>query len=261
MSPIAGCLPSAALGVVYRVAAGGVAHEGVANSRGGQVKQDQEIVVSLFCGGRGSASLIRELIRHPTIKLNLLVNAYDDGLSTGKLRAFIPGMLGPSDFRKNLSYLLDFFSTNQYMLEQFLEYRFPLAFTLAEFEAFRAFVYRQAEAEVLPPELRRLFAELDADLREALLGYLARFLDYHGQQTQAFDFHDCSLGNLLFAGAYLKHQGDFNRAADELATLFNSQASLINVTQGDNRILTALKENGEVLFRLEGKATRTRRSK
>ena len=68
-----------------------------------------EIKVALFCGGRGSATLIRELLRWPNVKLTLLVNAYDDGLSTGALRSFIPGMLGPSDFRKNLSW---YFSAN-----------------------------------------------------------------------------------------------------------------------------------------------------
>ena len=65
------------------------------------------IKVVLFCGGRGSASIIRSLIQLPSVDLSLLINAYDDGLSTGDLRAFIPGMLGPSDFRKNLSYLID----------------------------------------------------------------------------------------------------------------------------------------------------------
>lgn len=59
--------------------------------------------VVLFCGGRGSATIIRALLRQTDVELTLLVNAYDDGLSTGALRDFIPGMLGPSDFRKNLS--------------------------------------------------------------------------------------------------------------------------------------------------------------
>ena len=65
------------------------------------------IKISLFCGGRGSASLIREILRIPDVELNLLVNAYDNVMSTGMMRRFIPGYLGPSDFRKNLSYLLE----------------------------------------------------------------------------------------------------------------------------------------------------------
>lgn len=210
-----------------------------------------DIVVSLFCGGRGSATIIRELIRHPNITLHLLVNAYDDGLSTGKLRQFIPGMLGPSDFRKNLSYLLDFFSTNQYMLEEFLEYRFPLGFEQTDFEGLRTFVHNPADYGVLHPDLQRLFQALDDGLWDHLLGYLRLFFDHHARQEQSFDFRDCSLGNLLFAGAYLKHQHDFNGATRELATLFKSQANLINITRGENRVLVALKGDGEVLVREE----------
>ena len=33
--------------------------------------------VSLFCGGRGCASIIREFIQVPDVELNLIVNAYD----------------------------------------------------------------------------------------------------------------------------------------------------------------------------------------
>jgi 2-phospho-L-lactate transferase/gluconeogenesis factor (CofD/UPF0052 family) len=182
-----------------------------------------EIAVSLFCGGRGSATLIRELLRHPNITLYLLVNAYDDGLSTGKLREFIPGMLGPSDFRKNLSYLLDFFSTNQYTLEELLEYRLPLAFAQKDFEGLDRFVHNPTDAHVLHPELQPLFQALDDGLRESLLEYLRLFFAYHRRQEQSFDFRDCSMGNLLFAGAYLKHEQDFNRATAELATLLNGE--------------------------------------
>ena len=46
------------------------------------------------------------------IDLTLLINAYDDGKSTGEIRKRISGLLGPSDFRKNLSYLVNFFQLN-----------------------------------------------------------------------------------------------------------------------------------------------------
>ena len=54
-----------------------------------------------------------------------MINGYDNGLSTGELRRFIPGMLGPSDFRKNLSHLLEIHSPNQFYTIECLEYRFP----------------------------------------------------------------------------------------------------------------------------------------
>src|SRR3990167_8685381 len=84
-----------------------------------------QIKIALFCGGRGSATIIHELLRWPTVQLTLIVNAYDDGLSTGALRKSIAQMLGPSDFRKNLSYLLDPYSEEQYALKNLLELRLP----------------------------------------------------------------------------------------------------------------------------------------
>src|ERR1700758_482486 len=81
--------------------------------------------IVLFCGGRGSATIIRALLRRTDIELTLIVNAFDDGLSTGALRDFIPGMLGPSDFRKNLSYLFGNYSQAQYALKSLMEYRLP----------------------------------------------------------------------------------------------------------------------------------------
>ena len=62
-----------------------------------------------------------------------------------------------------------------------------------------------------------------------------------------FDFRDCSLGNLVFAGAYLKHGNDFNAAAAEVAELVGSRARLLNVAEQQNRVLVGLKQDGTLL--------------
>src|SRR5205823_3552147 len=120
--------------------------------------------VVVFCGGRGSSTIIRELIRWPEVSLSLLVNAYDDGLSTGELREFIPSMLGPSDFRKNLSQLLDFCSSEQYALQKILELRLPNDFSAASFERLTAGLAEDTPAGVVP-QLERLLQDLDAPRR------------------------------------------------------------------------------------------------
>lgn len=208
----------------------------------------RKLVVSMFSGGRGTASISRELVRHANVELNLLINAYDDGLSTGELRAFIPGMLGPSDFRKNLSYLLDLYSLDRFVLQQLTEYRLPRNFTREQFRELQEVAADPDRATTLPFVRETLFA-MDAPLREAIAEYLRIFFDFSSRQQPPFNFIDCSVGNLIFAGAYLKNGRDFNRAASELAALFGSKASLINVTDGKNRILVALKEDGEILER------------
>ena len=78
----------------------------------------------MFSGGRGTASLSKAFVAHPQIDLFLLVNAYDDGLSSGRLRRFIPGLLGPSDIRKNIAHLIPDSDQAGGALKRLLEYRF-----------------------------------------------------------------------------------------------------------------------------------------
>jgi len=206
--------------------------------------------VAVFCGGRGSATIIRELLRSPEFQLTLLVNAYDDGLSTGALRSFIPGMLGPSDFRKNFSYLLDLYSDEQYALKTLLEFRLPLTFGPAEVERLYSFV-RDGDPGILGQSLGSLFGRLDRRTFERTQQLLKVFVEYALGCSRKFDFRDCAVGNLIFAGAYLSQGRNFNAAAQVMSQLVSSQALIVNVSNGENRILVALKEDGELLAREE----------
>ena len=144
--------------------------------------------VALLGGGRGSSTIIRELLRWPQVELSLLVNAYDDGMSTGALRRFIPDMLGPSDFRKNLSTLLDLHSNEQYALQQFLEYRLPDDFGEADAAQLDAYVRNPSEPGRLTGKLPELFAGLGPQLEDRLNGYLVRFFEYYGQSAGKLEF-------------------------------------------------------------------------
>jgi 2-phospho-L-lactate transferase/gluconeogenesis factor (CofD/UPF0052 family) len=205
-----------------------------------------ETKVALFCGGRGSATLIRELLRWPNVKLTLLVNAYDDGLSTGALRNFIPGMLGPSDFRKNLSYLLDLYSPQQYAFQHLLEHRLPQGVSAAEVEAIRNYASTGVVAGISAP-LDHYFGDLSPKMAAKVRAWLSIFFAYAEHHGKAFEYADCSVGNLIFAGAYLE-TGGFNAATRELAALSGSQADLVNVSKGECRSLVALKADGTILI-------------
>jgi 2-phospho-L-lactate transferase/gluconeogenesis factor (CofD/UPF0052 family) len=206
------------------------------------------IRICLFCGGRGSSALIRSLLRRQEVELTLLVNAYDDGLSTGALRGFIPGMLGPSDFRKNLSYLLDLYSTHQYALQQLFEFRLPAGFSAGGVASLRRLLEHDA-IEGLPPGLGQMVAELEPGTRARVRQLLAHFFTYFDKRAgeHAFDFDDCSFGNLVFAGAFLEQGNDFNKAARLLAEMAGSRAQLVNVSVGEDRKLAGLKADGELL--------------
>ncbi|HUB09391.1 MAG TPA: 2-phospho-L-lactate transferase CofD family protein [Myxococcales bacterium] len=209
----------------------------------------KKLNVSVFSGGRGSATITRELIRDSRVQLSVLVNAYDDGLSTGDLRDLIPGMLGPSDFRKNFSYLLDLYSAEQFALEKLIEYRLPKNFTREQFEELPALARGLHCRSEFPPALRHIFENLEPGIRSAVADYIDHFFGFYGTAKGRFPFADCSLGNLVFAGAYLESGRSFNQAVAALGALVGAKARVLNVTLGENRILVALKQDGEVLDR------------
>jgi 2-phospho-L-lactate transferase/gluconeogenesis factor (CofD/UPF0052 family) len=198
--------------------------------------------IVLFCGGRGSATIIRALLRQADVELTLIVNAYDDGLSTGALRSFIPGMLGPSDFRKNLSYLFANYSHAQYALKSLMEYRLPGG--AGDVEKLARFT-GTGDVALLDEPVKGWFAQLPPPVSVKLRALLGRFFAHAAGAN--FDYSDCSLGNLVFAGAYLARGNDFNAAAAEISELVGTRARLLNVAEQQNRVLAGLKHDGTLL--------------
>ena len=194
--------------------------------------------IVLFCGGRGSATIIRACLRRTDIELTLIVNAFDDGLSTGALRSFIPGMLGPSDFRKNLSYLFGNYSQAQYALKNLMEYRLPGGSEIEKLALFAG-----GSDAVLDEPLAGWFRQLQPATSQRVRDLLSRFF----ARGSDFDYRGCSLGNLVFAGAYLQHDEDFNAAAAEVGDLVGTRARLLNVSTQQNRVLAGLKQDGTLL--------------
>jgi 2-phospho-L-lactate transferase/gluconeogenesis factor (CofD/UPF0052 family) len=182
------------------------------------------INVALFSGGSGTHTITEALWHHPEIRLQILINAYDDGHSTGRLRRFIRSMLGPSDVRKNVSRLMP--------CPKILDARLPVG--VARTEA-----------------LRLLEAMLTGE-RDEIRALLAAFVAYiHQQETlgRTFDFTDCAVGNLLFAGCYLQSNCDFNRAIAAFSRACEvPDDALLNITQGENLFLIAEKEAGGMLL-------------
>lgn len=80
--------------------------------------------ITIVTGGTGSTEIQNGLHKYiDNINLNLIINGYDDGKSTGEIRHFFPKTLGISDFRKNqlLEYKL-LYGNNE--LYKFLNHRF-----------------------------------------------------------------------------------------------------------------------------------------
>ncbi|GII77358.1 hypothetical protein Sru01_23400 [Sphaerisporangium rufum] len=198
--------------------------------------------VAMFGGGRGAASIARRLLRTPGVDLTLLINGYDDGMSTGALRRYLPGMLGPSDFRKNLRLHLDPGDPRQAALAAVLDHRLPAG-------TGRAGLRGLIEAiDGGPGDARpAAFAGLDARAREAIGRELRVFARRLAAAPGGLDLADCALGNLLIAGAYLRLGEDFNAAIGSCARTFGSPVHLLNVTGGEDAHLVAVKRDGRIL--------------
>ena len=216
----------------------------------GRVSPSQ-INVVLFSGGSGTSEITGTLRRHAQISLKILINAYDDGHSTGRLRAFIPGMLGPSDVRKNLNRLMPLGERSQLGLKQVSDYRLRIG--IPRDEALNLIdLIVNGDYKSLPEPLRASFPLLAYWQMQDLNSFLRRFIAYfHERERQGFtfDFTDCALGNLLFAGCYLEQDQDFNAAIDAFSVFHNFPPGiLLNVTSGENLFLAAAKANGSYLL-------------
>jgi 2-phospho-L-lactate transferase/gluconeogenesis factor (CofD/UPF0052 family)/glycosyltransferase involved in cell wall biosynthesis len=206
--------------------------------------------VVMFSGGRGTGVLTEALLKYPDIELTLLVNTYDDGLSTGLLRRFIPGMLGPSDVRKNISRFLKIRSdAASQALHWLIEYRFPEDIqTERALNILNDFISLE-NRKVITGELLSMREKLSLGQAKKASEYLAVFLAYYTERiaVSEFTFQDCSFGNLLFAGCYLVNGNDFNKAIKDFSQFAEIGDRVLNITDGENRVLVAIKENGQYL--------------
>jgi 2-phospho-L-lactate transferase/gluconeogenesis factor (CofD/UPF0052 family) len=182
--------------------------------------------VVLFSGGRGSGALTRQLVSRPGVSLTIAVNGYDDGGSTGEVRRFLGNSLGPSDFRKNAARVARELGACSASLVDLLDSRFPDP--IGAEEALARLMAIAVEHDVLAGSIDAFVAEY--------------------RRRPAFAFGDCSVGNLVFAGAFLASGRDFNRAVDDYCSLLGLHPGLIeNVTDGTNAHLVALDTSGKLL--------------
>lgn len=217
----------------------------------GAFRRRSSLNVVLFSGGRGSDALARQLLRNAAVDLTVAINGYDDGASTGEVRRFFGDCLGPSDFRKNASRLATELGTAPAELVALLDYRLPKPCDAALAPEILAASHQGAKAPATAAARSVWQLTHPADERPwgaEVAARLAAFLDEHDSAGRSFDFSDCSVGNLVFAGSYLRVRRDFNAAVDDYCALLALPADLIqNVTDGTNAYLVALDTAGMLL--------------
>ena len=185
------------------------------------------VSVVLFSGGRGSDVLSRQLIGLPDVALTIAINGYDDGASTGEVRRFLGDSLGPSDFRKNASRVARETRSCHAGIIEVLDTRLPTP--CSREDALQAL---EGVAVAGGAQMRQ---RIDAVRRELESG-------------RDFEFSDCAIGNLVFAGCYLHCGRRFNEAVDDYCALLGLPAGLVeNVSDGTNAFLVALERDRGLL--------------
>jgi 2-phospho-L-lactate transferase/gluconeogenesis factor (CofD/UPF0052 family) len=195
--------------------------------------------VVVFSGGRGATTIMSSLARTPGVDLTVVVNAYDAGLSTGRVRRAIPGMLGPSDIRKTAGTLALAAGDNPAKrLAEVLEYRIRGGEVGSAEAQFRAL--QSGANGTLDPHLQSLVSLLTVQTWSEILLQLRAFNEYLKSNNCVFDFEDLAIGNAVLAGNYLNADCTINDAISRYQSVFQlKRCQVLNINCGEDIWLTA----------------------
>jgi choline kinase/2-phospho-L-lactate transferase/gluconeogenesis factor (CofD/UPF0052 family) len=195
------------------------------------------MIITLISGGSGSENIQKGLYKiNKNISINIIINGYDDGNSTGILRKLFRNTLGISDFRKNqlLEYNLIYGNNDIYKI---LNNRFTCAYSEA----------RNAQ-EALEYLLKLINDIGDDDIRTFLITNTEYFFNL--EESKQIIYEDFNYMNIIYCA--LLHQNDFNiitvcNIIKKLLRLKNN----IYVNSHENLILQGITANNCILLNEE----------
>ena len=200
--------------------------------------------VVILNGGRGAAATIPAFLARQGLHVTSIVNAYDDGKSTGTIRRFF-GMLGPSDIRKVQELMLPQDDPDYTANLNVFRFRFPEGVKHADAIAkLQSFASRQSE------ELTGscfVSEKVCSSLRVFVREFLTSLQAIEEVSGEKFDFSDCSVMNCLYAGAFLHFKRNFQDATRYIDRLFKLRGTVLPTSIEDKQ-LVALRENGQMLY-------------
>jgi 2-phospho-L-lactate transferase/gluconeogenesis factor (CofD/UPF0052 family) len=200
--------------------------------------------VVILNGGRGAATLIPALLSRQGLHVTSVVNAYDDGKSTGDIRHRF-GMLGPSDIRKVQELMLPEDDPDFQANLALFRFRFSVQCSHdAAVAEIAAFVDRRCEKLCgVRFESRKVRNSLEAALRE----FLSSLRPIERVFGTPFNFSDCAMMNIVYAGAFLLFRRDMEQATLFIDRLFKLRGTVLPTSIEDKKLM-ALRENGQVLY-------------
>lgn len=200
--------------------------------------------VVILNGGRGAAAVIPAFLARQGVHLTSVVNAYDDGKSTGEIRRFF-GMLGPSDIRKVQELMLPPDDPDCEQNLRVFQYRFPVDADHDEAVATLAEFARNDRADLCGATFTS--NKVRSSLRRFVAEFLTALQAIEQVNGERFSFSDCSVMNCLYAGAFLAFNRNIEQATMFIDRLFKLRGTVLPTSIEDKK-LVALRENGQMLY-------------
>ena len=201
--------------------------------------------IVIFSGGSGAVNIYKGLRKHfmdkgKTASIIHLVNAYDDGLSTGIVRQLIPGyILGPSDVRK-LQLMQYAMGGGEETVIEFFNFRFQ-----SHQDEFFYQIKNISKGEYSNSELGRLTKNLPSELREVIKMALSFICNLPA--FRSIRFNNFSIANLVYAGLAGSHNNSIQSAELIMREVLNLPDPVV-INSLTNAFLFALTEDGTLLL-------------
>jgi choline kinase len=187
------------------------------------------MIISIISGGSGSANIQKGLYEiFPKIEINLLINGYDDGKSTGILRQLFPNTLGISDFRKNqiLEYKLLYGNNNIYnLLNNRFTHNNPLNYIV------------------------NLINNTNFNDTEKLKTFLLDNVEYFfkTEQSKQIIYNDFSFMNIIYCSLLDKYNNNMEIVCEIIKNILGLKNN-IYVNSNENLILKGITKHGKILL-------------
>ena len=187
------------------------------------------MIITIITGGSGSTNIQNGLHEiFPKLSINLLINGYDDGKSTGVLRQLFPKTLGISDFRKN----------------QILEYKL-LYGNNAIYDLFNSRFTHNDPFKYIIYLINNTIFDDNENLKTFLLDNVKYF--FETEQSKQITYEDFSFMNIIYCSLLDKYNNDIETVCDIIKNNLCLKNN-IYVNSNENLILKGITQNGKILL-------------
>jgi choline kinase/2-phospho-L-lactate transferase/gluconeogenesis factor (CofD/UPF0052 family) len=190
------------------------------------------MIITIISGGSGSVNIQKGLHEIcPSLSINLLINGYDDGKSTGILRKLFPHTLGISDFRKNqiLEYKLLYGNNDIYKL---LNHRFTDNTTI------------NLISDTIIDLINNTNFDNNDNLKQFLLDNTKYF--FGTIQSKNIIYEDFSFMNIIYCSLLDKNENDMQKVCNIIKYHLKLKNN-IYLNSNDNLILKGITQTGKIL--------------